>query len=52
MNNNDFIAFISLFFLQDSRADVGRQGGLPGSDDQFDNNDFIAFISAFFGGCP
>ncbi|MFT3683987.1 MAG: GC-type dockerin domain-anchored protein [Phycisphaerales bacterium] len=29
-------------------ADVGRSGGLPGSDGQLDNNDFIAFISFFF----
>ncbi|MBY0307823.1 MAG: Ig-like domain-containing protein, partial [Phycisphaerales bacterium] len=51
LDNNDFIAFISLFFAQDLRADAGRQGGLTGSDGQLDNNDFIAFISLFFAGC-
>ncbi|MFT3683648.1 MAG: GC-type dockerin domain-anchored protein [Phycisphaerales bacterium] len=51
LDNNDFIAFISLFFAADARADVGQQGGLPGHDGQFDNNDFIAFISHFFAGC-
>jgi hypothetical protein len=29
-------------------ADMGRAGGLAGSDGVHDNNDFIAFISAFF----
>ncbi|MFT3684360.1 MAG: GC-type dockerin domain-anchored protein [Phycisphaerales bacterium] len=48
LDNNDFIAFISLFFANDAHADLGVQGGLPGSDGAFDNNDFIAFISAFF----
>jgi hypothetical protein len=49
-NNNDFIAFINLFFAGDSNADIGRAGGLPGADGLFDNNDFIAFISFFFAG--
>ncbi|MFT3683483.1 MAG: GC-type dockerin domain-anchored protein [Phycisphaerales bacterium] len=31
-------------------ADVGRQGGVFGSDGFYDNNDFIAFINAFFAG--
>jgi hypothetical protein len=31
-------------------ADVGTQGGTPGSDGQLDNNDFIVFISFFFAG--
>ncbi|MFT3683642.1 MAG: GC-type dockerin domain-anchored protein [Phycisphaerales bacterium] len=48
LDNNDFIAFISLFFAADVRADVGVQGGGAGHDGQFDNNDFIAFIGAFF----
>ncbi|MBY0309185.1 MAG: hypothetical protein K2Q09_10625 [Phycisphaerales bacterium] len=52
LDNNDFIAFISLFFAADIRADLGAQGGLPGRDGAFDNNDFIAFISLFFNGCP
>ena len=52
LDNNDFIAFISLFFALDPQADVGVQGGGPGSDGVFDNNDFIAFISHFFNGCP
>jgi hypothetical protein len=51
LNNNDFIAFIDLFFAQDPAADLGSAGGLPGSDGAFDNNDFIAFISLFFAGC-
>ncbi|HYD01388.1 MAG TPA: GC-type dockerin domain-anchored protein, partial [Phycisphaerales bacterium] len=29
-------------------ADLGRQGGIPGSDGSLDNNDFVAFIDAFF----
>ncbi|MBY0308300.1 MAG: hypothetical protein K2Q09_06130 [Phycisphaerales bacterium] len=33
-------------------ADIGRAGGLPGSDGALDNNDFIAFIGAFFAGEP
>jgi hypothetical protein len=48
LDNNDFIAFISLFFAGDVHADQGMQGGLPGQDGAFDNNDFIAFIGAFF----
>lgn len=52
LNNNDFIAFISFFFLGDMRADIGAQGGLAGSDGALDNNDFIVFITHFFGGCP
>ncbi|MFT3686097.1 MAG: GC-type dockerin domain-anchored protein [Phycisphaerales bacterium] len=51
LNNNDFIAFISLFFNHDPQADLGTAGGLPGQDGAFDNNDFIAFISHFFAGC-
>jgi len=52
LDNNDFIAFITLFFAADPRADVGRAGGEGGSDGTFDNNDFIAFITDFFNGCP
>jgi hypothetical protein len=35
-------------------ADLGIQGGFPGSDGVLDNNDFIIFIEAFFNhtGCP
>jgi uncharacterized membrane protein len=51
LNNNDFAAFITLFFAQNPRADVGAQGGIPGSDGAFDNNDFAAFITLFFAGC-
>ena len=50
LDNNDFIAFINLFFSQSTAADIGAAGGVSGSDGQLDNNDFIAFISAFFGG--
>lgn len=51
LDNNDFIAFINLFFLGDLSADLGQQGGLSGGDGSLDNNDFVAFISAFFAGC-
>jgi hypothetical protein len=51
-DNNDFIAFITLYFAADPRADLGRAGGLSGSDGLYDNNDFIAFINAFFSPCP
>jgi hypothetical protein len=51
LNNNDFIAFIALFFDGDARADVGKQGGVRGMDVIFDNNDFIVFIDDFFAGC-
>ena len=51
LDNNDFIAFITLFFEADAVADQGVAGGLPGSDGAFDNNDFIAFIGAFFNDC-
>jgi uncharacterized membrane protein len=51
LNNNDFVAFISMFFNQDPRADRGVQGGLPGSDNTWDNNDFVVFIDQFFAGC-
>ncbi|MBY0398200.1 MAG: PQQ-dependent sugar dehydrogenase [Thermoleophilia bacterium] len=50
LDNNDFIAFITLFFTDDPRADVGGPGGVQGVDQRLDNNDFIAFIGAFFGG--
>jgi hypothetical protein len=33
-------------------ADIGRSGGLAGSDGVLDNNDFIAFINDFFGASP
>jgi hypothetical protein len=48
LDNNDFIAFINLFFNQAAAADVGTAGGIAGSDGQLDNNDFIAFITEFF----
>ncbi|MFT3687023.1 MAG: GC-type dockerin domain-anchored protein [Phycisphaerales bacterium] len=51
LNNNDFIAFIDLFFNTSPLADLGVAGGLPGHDGVWDNNDFIAFISFFFNGC-
>jgi serine protease len=51
LNNNDFAAFITLFFEQNAMADVGSQGGIIGSDSLFDNNDFAAFITLFFQGC-
>lgn len=51
LDNNDFIAFIDLFFVNDVRADVGSQGGIVGHDGLFDNNDFVAFIDRYFAGC-
>jgi hypothetical protein len=45
------IVFIDRFFAQDLIADVGRQGGLEGSDGHFDNNDFVVYINQFFQGC-
>ena len=33
-------------------ADIGKAGGVPGSDGALDNNDFIAFISFFFDSDP
>jgi len=51
LDNNDFVAFIELFFAGDVRADVGVQGGVAGRDGVFDNNDFVVFVDAFFGGC-
>ncbi|MFT3685821.1 MAG: GC-type dockerin domain-anchored protein [Phycisphaerales bacterium] len=51
LDNNDFIAFINLFFANEAEADLGGPGGLTGQDGQLNNNDFIAFISLFFNGC-
>lgn len=51
LDNNDFVAFIDLFFANDPAADLGVQGGTLGSDGLWDNNDFVAFIDAFFNGC-
>jgi hypothetical protein len=51
LDNNDFIAFIDLFFSANPLGDFGRAGGEPGADGQFDNNDFIVFITQFFEGC-
>jgi hypothetical protein len=51
LDNNDFIAFIDLFFGHDAAADFGGQGGVAAPDGHLDNNDFIVFIDRFFGGC-
>ncbi|MFT3683961.1 MAG: cytochrome c peroxidase [Phycisphaerales bacterium] len=51
LDNNDFIAFIDLFFASAPAADMGKQGGFAGSDALWDNNDFIVFINKFFAGC-
>ncbi|HYC99910.1 MAG TPA: GC-type dockerin domain-anchored protein [Phycisphaerales bacterium] len=51
LDNNDFVAFIELFFSQDSAADLGAQGGVPSADGAWDNNDFVVFIDLFFTGC-
>ncbi|MDP1660876.1 MAG: PQQ-dependent sugar dehydrogenase [Phycisphaerales bacterium] len=37
---------------QPQLADVGVQGGIAGTDGNFDNNDFIVFIEWFFNGDP
>jgi len=34
--------------LSVSPADVGQQGGVPGTDGLYDNNDFVVFIGLFF----
>ena len=52
LDNNDFIAFINLFFENSPSTDLGKAGGVAGSDGLFNNNDFIAFINLFFNGCP
>ncbi|MFT3687158.1 MAG: GC-type dockerin domain-anchored protein [Phycisphaerales bacterium] len=51
LNNNDFIAFIGLFFRGDLRADIGSADD-TNADGVLDNNDFIWFIDGFFQGCP
>jgi hypothetical protein len=51
LDNNDFVAFITLFFSGSQSADIGVAGGQPGADDALDNNDWIAFINQFFAGC-
>jgi len=51
LDNNDFVAFIDLFFALGSGADLGSQGGIAGPDAQWDNNDFVVFIDRFFAGC-
>jgi hypothetical protein len=51
LDNNDFIAFINLFFASNPIADLGRAGGLTPGDGVYDNNDFIAFINFFFAPC-
>lgn len=52
LDNNDFVAFIDLFFADNPVADIGKVGGVPGTDTRFDNNDLIVFIDRFFTGCP
>jgi hypothetical protein len=51
LDNNDFIAFLSLFFSLNRQADRGSPGGEAWPDGRFDNNDFVAFINQFFTGC-
>jgi len=51
LNNNDFIAFIELFFSASAAADVGKTGGIAGPDGVFDNNDFVVYVNLFFAGC-
>lgn len=47
----EFAFFTNHFFSQQPAADIGRQGGLLGSDGLFNNNDFVVFIDQFFAGC-
>ncbi|HYC99753.1 MAG TPA: GC-type dockerin domain-anchored protein [Phycisphaerales bacterium] len=51
LDNNDFVAFIDLFFSSALAADLGTTGGLPGADGMWNNNDFVVFIDRFFAGC-
>lgn len=51
LDNNDFVAFLGLFFDAHPSADLGAVGGERASDGLFDNNDFIVFIDLFFAGC-
>jgi hypothetical protein len=51
LDNNDFVAFVSLFFSRDPLADLGSQGGVSSPDGQYDNNDFAAFVTEFFTPC-
>jgi hypothetical protein len=48
LDNNDFAAFITMFFDSNVGADIGGQGGELGADGAFDNNDFAVFVSLFF----
>lgn len=51
LDNNDFIAFVNMFFNNDVRADIGSTGGVSSGDGNLDNNDFIVFIDRFFAPC-
>ena len=51
LDSNDFVVYISLFFLSDPAADRGMQGGIAGADGAFDNNDFTVYINQFLAGC-
>jgi hypothetical protein len=44
----DRVLIASLPVCGACRADIGKAGGMTGSDGVLDNNDFIAFINAFF----
>ncbi|MBY0307919.1 MAG: hypothetical protein K2Q09_04175, partial [Phycisphaerales bacterium] len=48
LDNNDFVAFVSLYFQQAQAADMGTQGGFAGRDGVWDNNDFVVFVDGFF----
>jgi hypothetical protein len=48
LDNNDFAAFVTLFFEGNALADLGAQGGESMPDGLFDNNDFVAFVTLFF----
>jgi len=51
LDQNDFVAFVSLYFGLNYRADVGKQGGVAGSDGLLDNNDFVSFVNIFMSNC-
>jgi hypothetical protein len=50
LDNNDFIAFVSLFFANDPRANLAP-AQFPGEPEVWDNEDFIRFIQLYFEAC-
>jgi hypothetical protein len=50
--NGNFGAYHFSYRYVCGQADVGQQGGVPGSDGQLNNNDFVVFINYFFDENP